>query len=197
MGVSIHAPARMRHDFQYILSNEFMFQSTHPRGCDAVHWMSYYAINCFNPRTREDATCERLAISDGQRVSIHAPARMRRGINFEAEEAIKFQSTHPRGCDAWSRACFCGMVQSSFNPRTREDATGLKKPQHYYFWRFNPRTREDATGETVIYPNINTVSIHAPARMRPQLLLLLLLPLLVSIHAPARMRRRTPRSAHS
>ncbi|AFK55612.1 hypothetical protein TMO_a0209 (plasmid) [Tistrella mobilis KA081020-065] len=54
---------------------------------------------------------------------------------------------------------------------------------------FNPRTRKGATGGTIARIGLGRVSIHAPARVRPEGFFERRRAPVVSIHAPARVRR--------
>src|ERR1700683_5107861 len=78
-------------------------------------------------------------------VSIHAPARGRPVVVFIGVEAMKFQSTPPRGGDLG----YGGTLPTS--------------------WRFNPRPRAGATSCSFYWCGSHEVSIHAPARGRPGL----------------------------
>ena len=71
--VSIHAPVRVRPDDHLVLGN--------PIG--------------FNPRTREGATIFRIGFNVKDKVSIHAPVRVRHVTLASDKPITVFQSTHP------------------------------------------------------------------------------------------------------
>ncbi len=140
--VSIHAPARVRHNRED--ANDPLYR--------------------FNPRTRKGATrMSDLAAADIS-VSIHAPARVRQAVQFIDYLCRAFQSTHPQGCDA---SCIRVVRKNScFNPRTRKGAT-----QGLPAWRRGRRVSIHAPARVrlrhaVVAP-LAGVSIHAPARVRP------------------------------
>ena len=54
----------------------------------------------------------------------------------------------------------------SFNPRTRESATGKPEDNAGTKRSFNPRTRESATSENLTTKRKEIVSIHALVRVR-------------------------------
>jgi len=198
--VSIHAPARVRHATVVVGRRVAAFQSTHPRGCDVIRVEITAEMERFNPRTREGATCFHMWQYIRKIVSIHAPARLRRGRTDLETGAVTFQSTHPRGCD--DDQVLRHDVLTGFNPRTREGATSRIRARHMLSARFNPRTREGATQTPPCPLPVPEVSIHAPARVRPAIRQRQLRDDRVSIHAPARvrpgrMRRQSGQSAVS
>ena len=142
----------------------YLFQSTHPQGCDARWPWPRRSRPCFNPRTRKGATG---------------------GSGFRHPDD-PFQSTHPQGCDR--NAPESHAAARRFNPRTRKGATritpwtgccmtvSIHAPARVRPWdhdrrparsSFNPRTRKGATGPPLPGPLLLPVSIHAPARVRP------------------------------
>ncbi len=144
-GVSIHAPARVRHDRDPWPARHWQVSIHAPaRVRPARAERPWPWATRFNPRTREGATRWRCSSAQRDRVSIHAPARVRRTATTRAASSSTrfnprtregattaatnramarywFQSTHPRGCDpavpSGARPGRC------FNPRTREGAT--------------------------------------------------------------------------
>ena len=77
-----------------------------------------------------------------------------------------FQSTLPRRSDYQSRGrCTYGGY---FNPRSREGATAFGVWSAVYTVDFNPRSREGATFPMAHLILLYTISIHAPAKERPQ-----------------------------
>ena len=162
--VSIHAPARERRDFAFMTGTPYAFQSTLPRGSDPV-------VNAASPK---------------ETVSIHAPARER--LNKAGESSLVCVSIH---APARERPCINLRADmcTGFNPRSREGATGRTDGGSNGSTCFNPRSREGATtkafaplqqqrfqstlprGSDGIEPQLRQlqeVSIHAPARERPQ-----------------------------
>ncbi len=140
----------------------------------------------FNPRTRKGATKKLNIGIKGQKVSIHAPARVRPDRYLPRPRQPRFQSTHPQGCDPPTagppRHPWC------FNPRTRKGATlkpcpfcggaGLFQSTHPQGCDASgPRARDRASAFQSTHPqgcdqprprgsNLAPVSIHAPARVR-------------------------------
>ena len=120
-------------------------------------------------------------------ISIHAPAKERRGIrcrlghesdfNPRSREGATnlrvrswvmkfiFQSTLPRRSD--SLVLLPLSISNYFNPRSREGATLQFLPMWFYPHDFNPRSREGATYFFNCLYYILTISIHAPAKERP------------------------------
>ena len=143
MGVSIHAPAKGRHPWWPCLPYPQTFQSTPPRRGDTSVRTYGERRCCFNPRPREGAT-------------------LTRGINRRPH--LRFQSTPPRRGDRDAAAPNC--PGNRFNPRPREGATSAARPPDSFPGCFNPRPREGATWCGTSYADINSVSIHAPAKGR-------------------------------
>ena len=162
-----------------------MFQSTHPRGVRrrlhlhaddlpdvSIHAPAWGATRrtqttvfwgtCFNPRTR--VGCDRASSSAKrlQGVSIHAPAW---GATFPFPAFCRAKSFNPRtrvGCDRLSYQYVAGYVTfQSTHPR------GVR-----------PDRRSSA-------PDVETVSIHAPAWGATTVFDRVRMMLEVSIHAPA------------
>ena len=107
VGISIHAPLRVRRVMTQGMNDISKFQSTHPCGCDATLSDNKLYFVYFNPRTLAGAT--RIKPSH----SI-VPA---------------FQSTHPCGCDYCPH---CGQkLWWHFNPRTLAGATGFSKATYW------------------------------------------------------------------
>ena len=141
--VLIHAPAKVRLSISCWSLIVFEFQSTHPQRCDIREVDFLSSIPCFNPRTRKGATCVSTPNKVKSRVSIHAPAKVRRkwdyiltligSVSIHAPAKVrriisifenskkKFQSTHPQRCDGYEKDEVTGYW--SFNPRTRKGAT--------------------------------------------------------------------------
>ncbi len=168
--VSIHAPARVRHLAAVDESNNHQFQSTHPRGCDHQRARLRHVgrdVSIHAPARVRHA--QQTGFPIVRRVSIHAPARVRLSTIATVPAGLRFQSTHPRGCD--------GLLQrldaqpypfQSTHPRGC-DATALYRPSlrrvfqsthprgcdllftafGNQYWCFNPRTREGATSRVV------------------------------------------------
>ena len=165
MGVSIHAPIRVRPARGTVVASSLLFQSTHPYGCDGtwnstwrkdsqfqsthpygcdvgvgkVHGPNRVSIHApIRVRHFSSHSCHMTSY-----VSIHAPIRVRHGEkDIKLAEMLLFQSTHPYGCD--------GLVDFTFH--------------------------------------VLGVSIHAPIRVRRQHRVSHISLRAVSIHAPIRVR---------
>ena len=141
------------------------FQSTLPRGSDAVHTSDNVALCYFNPRSLTGATAllvcpqpHRQSFqstlpyesnlntqSNGgwiSEISIHAPLRERPASNGTLSRTQKFQSTLPHGSDL-PRDNF-NLTAGNFNPRSLTGAT----------------RQSDSDRESIC------ISIHAPLRER-------------------------------
>ena len=119
-----------------------LFQFTHPCGCDGRQIQRTERSAGFNSRTRVGATgrgCEPFRV---YRVSIHAPVWVRLRHRFNVSFLVKFQFTHPCGCDSFST------------------------PSKYPLVGFNSRTRVGATVPCSLKPPWMKVSIHAPVWVR-------------------------------
>ena len=140
--VSIHAPVWVRPlAARRVVSTE-MFQFTHPCGCDQAPRVPFQLFGGFNSRTRVGAT---LPVVDQRRikgVSIHAPVWVRRCWTYTRRRWMRFQFTHPCGCDP----------QAVFRCQGR--------------FGFNSRTRVGATPKMRLTPTQEAVSIHAPVWVR-------------------------------
>ncbi len=121
------------------------FQSTHPQGCDSAGASAPEVPCSFNPRTRKGATLSPLEGIASRAVSIHAPARVRLPADGGRCRSLRFQSTHPQGCDGVEVAAMLSGEVSIHAPA-------------------RVRRRADRQPAGVI-----GVSIHAPARVRHQL----------------------------
>ncbi len=144
-------------------------------------------FNGFNSRTRVGATCKNhdkvhnddvsihapvwvrqvrdQTTTQSKTVSIHAPVWVRLESYRARQSSLKFQFTHPCGCDNPART-----------PRPRRPS-------------FNSRTRVGATVTARIYETQTGVSIHAPVWVRLFPTLNLMPRLDVSIHAPVWVRQ--------
>ncbi len=141
--VSIHAPVWVR---PYMTELSFWFrrfQFTHPCGCDcglvtveSVDKVSIHAPVWVRPSGMRLGYVKRW-------VSIHAPVWVRLKSGFGTYFFLRFQFTHPCGCDSW-------VEQSYIHDN-----------------RFNSRTRVGATVHAKIIAGIDRVSIHAPVWVRP------------------------------
>ena len=111
--VSIHAPVRVRPFFNLdsitircfnsrtregatyfpiCQKNQNQFQFTHPWGCDQKNYCIIETKNSFNSRTREGATGGIRFLASGDRVSIHAPVRVR--PTRDSSNSLIFVSIH-------------------------------------------------------------------------------------------------------
>ena len=125
--VSIHAPGWVRQQHDNGIDSGFMFQSTHPFGCDNRGRAIDILIPRFNPRTRLGATALSLISLLAVTVSIHAPVWVRPPLFYHVYRSLSFQSTHPFGCDS------------------------IKPDDITFGWCFNPRTRLGATAKIIFF----------------------------------------------
>ena len=189
--VSIHAPVGVRPLRLSRYSGTSKFQSTHPLGGDDQRRAGRHHAAGFNPRTRWGATSGVPALYRLKFVSIHAPVGVRLSGARRRPYAVRFQSTHPLGCDG--QLILLPSKWRRFNPRTRWGATpslfrarkrlsvsihapvGVRRAEREEGRGrtcFNPRTRWGATCPSLTYDAYDAVSIHAPVgvrRWRPKL----------------------------
>ena len=118
------------------------FQFTHPCGCDGQAVRNIPIPVRFNSRTRVGATARKAFNVPDAEVSIHAPVWVRPSSSSHSPGRVKFQFTHPCGCDI--PTVLVRIPCSCFNSRTRVGATVRLFPQ---------------TGQ-------GKVSIHAPVWVR-------------------------------
>ena len=119
-----------------------MFQFTHPCGCDCKQPDGPPHSASFNSRTRVGATLLCGEDESLAPVSIHAPVWVRPGIPGKSRTILRFQFTHPCGCDmSW-------------------------QGNRLFSYRFNSRTRVGATYMRFRFLTPNKVSIHAPVWVR-------------------------------
>ena len=80
------------------VQQQYMFQSTRPRGARLAGIFAFKRSFCFNPRAREGRDLFiNLMRRQPRKVSIHAPARGATLCRVHASLSNKFQSTRPRG----------------------------------------------------------------------------------------------------
>ncbi len=162
--VSIHAPVWVR---PYMTELSFWFrrfQFTHPCGCDcglvtveSVDKVSIHAPVWVRPSGMRLGYVKRW-------VSIHAPVWVRLKSGFGTYFFLRFQFTHPCGCDMnkvyrmkrtqmfqFTHPCGCDFFRGRFQR---------------IFRRFNSRTRVGATGVGNSLAAHVDVSIHAPVWVR-------------------------------
>ena len=163
MKVSIHAPVKVRLNSPISSSSKWGFNPRTREGATILLSakkkslsVSIHApvkvrqrakfkgmdIDCFNPRTREGATILMESQMSQRLVSIHAPVKVRLKFALKNRELREFQSTHPWRCDWVKILYFCSYLS------------------------FNPRTREGATENRINHFEIESVSIHAPVKVR-------------------------------
>ena len=119
----------------------YVFQSTHPRGCDHPSTDDGYCLTSFNPRTHEG--CDRVD-------------------EYYSRFPNSFNPRTHEGCDTSMRAAL--PPQPCFNPRTHEGCDLISMVIILRSLSFNPRTHEGCD----VYPGLikfcSYVSIHAPTR---------------------------------
>jgi len=133
-------PRGERHSLPHVLNLTLKFQSTLPRGERRRTGRRRKSWTCFNPRSRGGSD----TLSHTSLISLLSfNPRSRGGSDFysivEKQRAGLFQSTLPRG------------------ERRR------KHPGRWGQKSFNPRSRGGSDHVGFGYPEINQVSIHAPA----------------------------------
>ena len=161
--VSIHAPTRGATAGANWAINEFLFQSTHPRGVRLWSLWSQVSLERFNPRTHEGCdTSSSVAILLSTMFQSTHPRGVRPHSLHRQTAYRRFQSTHPRGV--------------RLRPRCRSTATQS----------FNPRTHEGCDGKFDGVPATWDVSIHAPTRGATVRSTESSCKISVSIHAPTR-----------
>ena len=119
--VSIHAPVWVRLYDVYIVIGLLEFQFTHPCGCDCLFHRQPRRKCCFNSRTRVGATKGGFNVPGQDIVSIHAPVWVRHQIAVHTGIFVRFQFTHPCGCDVFRPPLLSNPRR--FNSRTRVGAT--------------------------------------------------------------------------
>ena len=102
---------------------------------------------------------------DGQVVSIHAPVWVRLSLLHVVIDNVRFQFTHPCGCDVMR--ILRDYRKKCFNSRTRVGATFSAAMRPISERGFNSRTRVGATGIYSTDEAVVAVSIHAPVWVRP------------------------------
>ena len=140
------------------------FQFTHPCGCDKCHPGKWQGINSFNSRTRVGATHGRSRREPRHCVSIHAPVWVRLDVLLTATECVKFQFTHPCGCDIlhkplkWKSKCFNSRTRVGATEKLHQAQEEYKVSIHAPVWvRLDPKDIQNQDGH---------VSIHAPVWVR-------------------------------
>ena|GEM_PF-883816 len=103
--VSIHAPVWVRQCSHFRGQPRWMFQFTHPCGCDVYSRVPSPVPRSFNSRTRVGATCMLLILNPSGVVSIHAPVWVRRPDEYGL--SIKHATKVLRQPDARTR---CGQA---------------------------------------------------------------------------------------
>ena len=163
-----------------------LFQSARPRGRDQNQTSPKTAPPSFNPRAREGATAQIMAIQWVSKVSIRAPARARHPGYQKLSNSAHVSIRAP--ARARHRSELLARIGACFNPRAREGATFLPALERYartgfqsarprgrdaavlpslnHKLSFNPRAREGATDIQTINQILIPVSIRAPARAR-------------------------------
>jgi hypothetical protein len=142
------------------------------------------------------------------RVSIHAPAKGRPRHHFSFPQDAQFRSTPPQRGDSLTLLAGCQWrcfdprprkgatprtqrspaLLKSFDPRPRKGATCCHPARSGRPASFDPRPRKGATGDQLPLQLQHTVSIHAPAKGRHEVISQRISPQGVSIHAPAKGR---------
>ena len=133
-------PRGVRHFPDSIVHHAIMFQSTHPRGVRHILLQVRKNGSCFNPRTREGCDLNCKAISETERVSIHAPARGATcSVHINSSGLPRFNPRTREGCDPILLIYILLKVFQSTHPRGVRPIRPLKLVA---IGSFNPRTRE-------------------------------------------------------
>ena len=119
--VSIHAPVWVRQIPRKLRNPHYRFQFTHPCGCDPQDQEGQSRQSGFNSRTRVGATFNSLKNLLKNEVSIHAPVWVRLSLTEQNGRILRFQFTHPCGCDPTLKKLSISVKR--FNSRTRVGAT--------------------------------------------------------------------------
>ena len=186
--VSIHAPAwGATPSSMALMASATVFQSTHPRGVRQGSTSGFPNGGKFQS-THPRGVRLILELLPFQLfiVSIHAPAwgATKRALQLFFKR-LRFQSTHPRGVRPPTRSC-ARPLWTGFNPRTRVGCDASMCGTRSRSRCFNPRTRVGCDrfmdlGDWMTdlfqsthprgvrpcrrssVPDVETVSIHAPA----------------------------------
>ena len=127
-----------------------VFQSTLPHGSDFLSLALLLSTEPFQSTLPHGSDIFKLGfVTINGAISIHAPSRERRqGIDHKAQQQ-QFQSTLPHGSD------LCNRIDI-----------------HHATMNFNPRSLTGATRCYIAYTDIfKAISIHAPSRERPRLMI--------------------------
>ena len=143
--VSIHAPAKGRRSPLWWRVTSLRFQSTPPRRGDyAASGAGGGCGRGFNPRPREGATEPARFAPFRAAVSIHAPAKGRRGRWQSVGQPVLFQSTPPRRGDRATRSqAATNILSFQSTPPRRGDYVNWSLDQLDQTFQSTPPRRGD------------------------------------------------------
>ena len=202
--VSIHAPIRVRPVKPLACTLTHSFNPRTHTGATRREKCSCRGQSGFNPRTHTGATSPVIAALSLQMVSIHAPIRVRRlSLDLQGHSLSCFNPrTHTGATGVYMAelmplevsihapirvrpaAATGGSCRIRFNPRTHTGATSCRIRTSSVSLCFNPRTHTGATTTLTSLQSSQSVSIHAPIRVR-------LVNLSVTSVTPSRFNPRT------
>ena len=156
-------------------------------GATAAGCIQGLIYHYFNPRSLAGATRSRQLYTGVMGISIHAPSRERQSqTNFPCR-ILKFQSTLPRGSDAYTIPFVVDEQTISIHAPSRERPSSASwRAGAKRFQSTLPRGSDKGDYDSV---RIIGISIHAPSRERHPSVLPTPRDLQISIHAPSRERR--------
>ena len=161
---SIHAPSRERQCWAANISITGAFQSTLPRGSDALRICIFATSLVFQSTLPRGSDLANPAPVNVKGFSIHAPSRERLLVVWLNLLMANFQSTLPRGSDRRTgKYIACSRHFQSTLPRG-SDIKVFNTCFHLII--FNPRSLAGATVGVNLYAWSGTFSIHAPSRER-------------------------------
>ena len=141
-GISIHAPAKGATNPRQVISAPYRISIHAPaKGATSSNTVLFTISTDFNPRSREGSDVL---------------------LPYQSMTHSQFQSTLPR------RERLVPLQTSKcapyFNPRSREGSDFPTLHKQFTHRNFNPRSREGSDQSLTVYPVLQDISIHAPAK---------------------------------
>ena len=141
MGISIHAPTRGATETSHQSMTCPQFQSTLPQGERPQACWGVGQHNDFNPRSHKGSDIWNIQISEGTRISIHAPTRGATVRTWQKQRNRQtFQSTLPQGERRWIITFCCDY--GYFNPRSHKGSDKMMEKGVEDQQNFNPRSHK-------------------------------------------------------
>ena len=183
--ISIHAPSRERHRKNVTMSLNVIFQSTLPRGSDALKGRIVTGMDIsIHAPSRERRFCF-SSIARPDCISIHAPSRERQQ---KQDTVLSFADFNPRSLAGatfnWTQEKERAAI--SIHAPSRERQAHILSARNHH--NFNPRSLAGATLSGKSLEIAKSISIHAPSRERRRGTAWLRKLRRISIHAPSRER---------